>query len=195
MIEGTRSMLQASIDERSEVIARIIEEVPRLIHKQFGEYEQEAKTLASDGSDGDKDIYLNIYNSTLGAHNPDDEYWMIEEINRSLVLLIVSFAETTVKHLLKDPNQKFKGGNYLCKAYNQVNKELSLNLKKIGQYWKGRQGFIKVRNDIAHGRSEVPVDKNFLITGLSGVHKLLRTIADAIDMKEQQKRKNTENTL
>ena len=195
MAFGTRNMLQASIDERSEVIARVIEEVPHLIHKQFREYEQEAETVASDGCDGDKDVYLSIFNSILNAYNPDDEQWMIEEIYRSLVLLIVSFAETTVKHLLKDPNQKFKGGNYLCKAYNQVNEDLSLNLKKIGQYWKGRQDFIKVRNDIAHGRSEDPVDKNFLLTGLSGVHKLLRAIADAIDMKEQQKRKNTENPL
>ena len=175
-------MLQATIDERRDVIERLIEEVPRLIHNQFKDYEQEAKITAADSCDGDNDIYLTIYHNTLAVHNPDDEEWMIGEIYRSLVLLIVSFAETTIQKLLNNPKQKFKG-NYLESAYNQVNKEKCLNLKSIDCYWKSRNTFINIRRNIAHQQGDVPINKQLLLDGLSGAHHLLRTVADAIDTR------------
>ncbi len=175
-------MLQASIDERRDVIERLIDEIPRLIQNQFRDYEKDAKNTASDSCDGDKDIYLTIYHSTLAVHNPEDEEWMIEEIYRSLVLLIVSFAETTIQQLLNNPKQKFKG-NYLESAYNQVNKEQFLNLESIDYYWKGRSSFINIRRNIAHQQGDVHINKQLLLDGLSGAHYLLRTVADAIDKR------------
>ena len=48
-------MLQASIDERTEVIVRIIQSVPEMIHSKFFEYEEYARTVAKDSSDGDEE--------------------------------------------------------------------------------------------------------------------------------------------
>ena len=180
MITGSRNMLQTSIDERAEVIERIITSVPELIHIRFLEYEKQAQVIARDNSDGDQDVYSTILSNVYGAYRPEDEEWMVLEFYRAMVMLICSFAETTIKRLLKNPGQSF-GSNYLCNAYNQVNRESGLGLETIGNYWPEHQDFTQKRNDITHNRKDVIVSQGELLKALSGVHTLLRAVADAFD--------------
>lgn len=105
---------------------------------------------------------------------------MIIELYRSMVMLIYSFAETTIRDFLPDPKPSFSS-NYLCKAYKYLNKQFSLGLKSIGKYWKSHQSFTKKRNDIAHNRKEVDITEVELLEALRGVRILLRAIADAIN--------------
>jgi len=189
MITGSRNLLQASIDERAEVIARLIQSVPELIHAQFTEYEEYARTVARDSSDGDEDVFQTIYSNEYNGFRPDDEEWMIVELYRSMVLLICSFAEGTIKDILPEPKPNFSS-NFLCCAYNYLNDSFSLGLKTIGKYWKGHQDFTQKRNDIAHNRRDVEVTKEDLLDAIKGSHDLLRAIADAIDKKEREQRMN-----
>ncbi len=184
MIRGTRTLLQASIDERTEVIVRLIQSVPELIHTKFSEYEEYARNVARDSSDGDDDVYRTIYWNEYTAFRPDDEEWMVLELYRSMVMLICSFAEATIKDLLSEPKPK-NGSNFLCCAYNSLNDSLSLGLKSIGKYWKGHQDFTQKRNDIAHNRRDVSVTEEELLDAVKGAHCLLRSVADAIDKKER----------
>ena len=61
MITRGRSLLQARIDERAEVIARLIQSVPEMIHAKFSEYEEYARTIARDSSDGDDEEHGEDY--------------------------------------------------------------------------------------------------------------------------------------
>ena len=182
MISGSRSILQASVDERAEVISRLISATPVLIHAKFEEYDQNARKVAVKNCDGDDEVYSTIYANKLSASHPDDEEWMILEFYGSMVMLICSFAESTIRDLLPDPKPSFSS-NFLCNAYNYLNKVLSLNLKSIGNYWKGHQDFTQKRNDIAHNRRVVDVSEKELYDAIDGVHTLLRVIADALDTK------------
>lgn len=178
-------MLQTSIDERCNVIARIIDEVPKLIHIQFSLYEHEAELLATKNCDADSEIYETVYNNTLNSFRHEDELWMIEETYRSMVLLIASFAETTIKGLLKNPNIKFKRSTekYIYQVYDQVRKESLFNLEDIEYYWKDCSGFFDLRNAIAHDHELVQVERSYLFDALFGAHSLLRAIADELDSK------------
>lgn len=187
MIRGTRTLLQASIDERTEVIVRLIQSVPELIHTKFSEYEEYARNVARDSSDGDDDVFRTICWNEYTAFRPDDEEWMVVELYRSMVMLICSFAEATIKDLLSEPKPK-NGSNFLCCAYNSLNDSLSLGLKSIGKYWKGHQDFTQKRNDIAHNRRDVSVTEEELLDAVKGAHCLLRAVADAIDKKEREQR-------
>ena len=184
MIARGRSMLQAKVDENCEVIRRLVSSVPTFIRSFFEKAENEAKEIALHSCDFDREVNATIFNSIYGQVHPDDEECMVNEFYRSMVLLVCSYAETTIKGLLSDPNERFKG-NYLCCAFNKINKEKDLKLKKIGKYWKGRQDFIKKRNDIAHRRRDVDITKEELFEALEGAHKLLRTIADALEEKRR----------
>ena len=187
MITGARSLLQASIDERAEVITRLIQSVPEMIHAKFSEYEEYARTVARDSSDGDDEVYRTIYWNEYNGFRTDDEEWMVLELYRSMVLLICSFAEGTIKDILPEPKPSFSS-NYLCCAYKYLNINLSLGLKSIGKYWSGHQDFTKKRNDIAHNRKEVDVTVEELMDGVEGAHCLLRAIADAIDKRDRAQR-------
>ena len=188
MFTGGRSLLQARIDDRAEVITRLIQSVPEMIHAKFSEYEEYAQTVAIDNSDGDEDVFRTIFSNEFNGYRPDDEEWMVIELYRSMVLLICSFAEGTIKDLLRDPKPSFSS-NYLCCAYNYLNNSLSLGLKSIGEYWSGHQDFTTKRNDIAHNRKEVDVTVEELLNAIKGAHNLLRAIADAIDMRDRAQRK------
>ena len=188
MIKGSRNLLQASIDDRAEVIARLIQSVPEMIHAKFSEYEKYAWTVARDSSDGEEEVFRTIYSNEYDGFRPDDEAWMVIELYRSMVMLICSFAETTIKDLLPEPKPSF-GSNYLCCAYNHLNESLSLGLKSIGKYWKGHQDFTQKRNDITHNRRDVVVTEEELIEAVKGAHSLLRAIADAIDKKDREQRR------
>ena len=185
MVSGGRSMLQANVDETTEVIKRLISTVPMLIHNRFAEVEKLAYSVAIGESEGDDDVYLTVFNSINGQNKPEQEEWMIQEFYRSSVLLICSFAETTLKGLLKNPEECFKS-NYLCCAYKKIREENGFKLKPIGKYWKRRQIFTKTRNDVAHNRREVIVSKEELFEAIDGVHALLRAIADAFEEKRIQ---------
>ena len=188
MISGSRNLLQASIDDRAEVIARIIQSVPEMIHSKFFEYEEYARTVAKDSSDGDEEVFRTIYSNEYNGFRPDDEEWMVLELYRSMIMLICSFAEATIKDLIPEPKPSF-GSNYLCCAYNYLNDSLSLGLKSIGKYWKGHQDFTQKRNDITHNRRDVEITEEELLDAVKGTHCLLRAIADAIDKKDREKRK------
>ena len=175
-------MLQAKINERSDVLSRLVDNVPRLIREQFNQYNKEAEDEARANCDGDMEVYWSMYRSFLDAYCPEDESWMVEEFYRSMVMSICSFAEGMVKGELKNPNQVFRG-NYLCCSFNQVNREKNLGLKRIGVYWPGHKAFIKMRNDIAHSRRNVIVTPTELYDAIRGVHNLLRAMADAIAAK------------
>ena len=178
-------MLQAEIDNNHEVIGRLISSVPDFIRSYFEKAEKDAKEIALHSCDFDRAIYETIFNNIYNQAHPDDEGWMVYEFYRSMVLLVCSFAETTIKGLLNDPDEHFRG-NYLCCAFNKINEEKKLNLKRIGNYWKGHQKFTKKRNDIAHRRSDVGVTKEELFEALDGVHKLLIAIADSLDEKSKK---------
>lgn len=177
-------MLQASIDERTDVIARLIISAPDLIRSSFINHEKNAKAFAKDNSDGDADVYSSLFLSYNNEFRPEEEEWMLFEFYRAMVMLICSFAETKLKGLLKNPAHSFSS-NYLCNAYNQINNESNLGLRSIGHYWKGHQDFTKKRNDITHNRRDVDVTQDELLTALSGVHSLLRAVADAFDRIEK----------
>ena len=53
-----------------------------------------SKTIAIETSDSDREMYCSIYKSICNQYRIDDEEWMISELYRSIVMLIVSFAET-----------------------------------------------------------------------------------------------------
>ena len=179
-------MLQASVDDRKEVIERLISTVPDSIKNHFKDLEYKARLQTEVDSDGDYEVYSSFLRSAYEAYHPEDEEWMIMDFYRSIVLLICSYAETTVKSLLAKPDQTFKS-NYLCCAFNQIKSESNLDLKGIGYYWPGHQQFVKKRNDIAHRHQDVYVNENELMVALSGAHSLLRAIADALEVKRKEK--------
>ena len=172
-------------ERKSAMIMEQYEGNPSVTLLHFSDLHGDAENLARDISEGDWDIYSSVFNSINAQQQPEDEHWMIEEFYRSMVMLICSVAETTIKSLLKNPDERF-GSNFLCKAYKKLNEENSLGLKTIGKYWKGRQGFTKKRNDIAHRRRDVDVTKEELYEAINGVHKLLRAIADAFENIRRQ---------
>ena len=176
-------MLQASVDENCDIILRLLSTVPVLISDYFEEAKIEADSVARDSSEGDENVYNTIFNNIYGSSRPEDKEWMIDEFYRSMYMLIFSYVETTIKGLLMNPNERF-GSDYLCKAYNQLRKENSFRLKKIGQYWKGQQDFRQKRDDIAHNRREVSVSKEELLGAIDGIHALLRAIADAFYLRD-----------
>lgn len=186
MISGSRSMLQASVDDRREVIERLIATVPNQIKNHFNGLEDSARRLAEENSAGDNEEYSSILSGEYESYHPEDEERMIMDFYRSMVLLICSYAETTIKSLLAKPDQTFKS-NYLCCAFKQIKYESDLDLKGIGYYWQGHQQFVRKRNDIAHRHQDVCVNENELMVALSGAHSLLRAIADAIEVKRKEK--------
>ncbi len=184
MVAHGRSMLQVKVDENCVVLRRLIETIPDLIHSHFKEVEKMAANIATNSCDGDVDVYLSEYNSILELYRSNDEDWMILEFYRSMCLLVYSFAETTIRGLLKDPDEKFKN-HFLCNAYNKLREENELKIKKIGQYWKGHQEFTQKRDYISHNRRDVIVTDKELLDAVDGVHLLLRTIADAFENKRK----------
>lgn len=125
-----------------------------------------------------------MYHSFLEMYRPDDESWMIDEFYRSMVMSICSFAEGTVRSVLSKPDKTFKR-NYLCSAIKELNTRQNLGLKEIDKYWGEWRSFIKKRNEIAHSKCEVSATPQELYEAIDGVHYLLRSIADAIDIKQR----------
>ncbi|MBR5175457.1 MAG: hypothetical protein IKW89_05950 [Bacteroidales bacterium] len=190
MITGYRSLLQASIDDKSAVLNRLVFSVPELIHRSFVELEDNAHETALKNSDGEMEIYFSIYHNESERYRPEDEEWMITEFYRSMVLNISSFAETTIKSLLQNPDERFHG-NYLFNAFNKLNEESYLQLDGISTYWEGHQDFTQKRNDIAHNCRDVDITAEELYDAINGVHRLLRAIADALNLRTAEGRSHS----
>lgn len=196
MIARTRTILQARIDENYEVIKRLISSVPDMIRASFAKAEDDAKEIALHSCDFDRVVYFDIYKSLHDQVRPEEEEWMILETYRSYVLLICSYAETTMKSMMKRPFEKRKSGlRFIEDSFNQIKGKYQLvEVPEIVELWPNFGVFFDKRNDIAHGYKdekdyenlkEVIVEKKELAEALEGAYKLLRSCADAIDIKER----------
>lgn len=194
MISGVRNMIQASIDEKAEVIQRLISRTPDLIQNEFDAIEIEAKKIAEEKCNEDPEVCRTIYNRYI-SQRAEDEVWMIMEFYQSMVLLICSFAETTLKSMMKKTqSRRMNGVRYLDDRFAKIRDQYELtSFPEIEFFWPHYSSFLDKRNDIAHGHKDdadqndcekfVVVEKEELVNALEGAHRLLRSIADAIDIK------------
>ena len=137
-------------------------------------------------------IYSNIYSS----QRQEDEEWMLMEFYRSMVLLVYSFLETTMKSMMKEPSNKRKWNiGFLQYSYTNIKDQYELSdFPEIEFFWPHYSSFLDKRKIITHGfknstdqndYDEIIVEEEELVNALDGVHRLLRSIADAIDIKNR----------
>ena len=196
MISGTRNMMQARIDEKAEVLRRLIGRTPALIKEEFKSLDAEAKSISENESNGDPDIRDSLYGSIYASQRLEDEEWMLLEFYRSMALLIYSYLETTMKSIMKRPSIKRKWSiGFLQYSYTQIKDQYELSgFPEIEFFWPNYSSFLEKRKQITHGNKdyddlydyeETFVEEDELIKALEGVHRLLRSIADAIDIKSK----------
>ena len=85
--------MQAMIDHRAEILQRILIEVPQLIERIFKEIEDEIKEIAQAEAGEDIEMKLSIQRSLDEMYRCDDKLFMIELINKALVVMTDRYCE------------------------------------------------------------------------------------------------------
>ncbi len=188
MIAKGRNMVQAHIDETDQVLKRLLTEVPLMIKEEFHKMDNENKEIAKDSADGDVEVEQSIYNSLSKDYRMDNEDAMIQNFYKSMVLMVCSYCETSMKFMLstrKLPRYGKKKTSYIDRLLKGINRVYGLNVK-IDLFWSGKSEFCTLRNDIAHNFVEIPfISKEYIAVNLDGVKRLLRHLADEVDKKNQ----------
>ena len=187
--------MQARIDEKAEVLRRLISSAPALIKEEFKSLDAEAKSISENESNGDPDVFDSIYRSIYASQRLEDEEWMLMEFYRSMALLIYSYLETTMKSMMKMPSKRRWDIGFLQYSFTQIKDQYELSgFPEIDFFWPNYSSFLEKRKQITHGYKdsdnlndyeETLVEEDELIKALEGVHRLLRSIADAIDIKSK----------
>ena len=186
-------MLQTSIDDKTNVLRRLISSTPILIRNEFEAIKTEAQSTAEENGDGDSEVYRTILTSIYYSSRLEEEEWMVAEFYRSMALIICSFAESTLKSMIDSPLRKRNWGQRALDDYfEQIKSKYNLTeFPDVQELWPGYDYFLDKRNDITHGYKDdkgyhdyqiVMIDQGDLLIALDGIHRLLRSIADAIDI-------------
>ncbi len=187
--------MQARIDEKAEVLRRLISSTPALIKEEFKSLDAEAKSISENASNGAPNACDSIYRSIYASQRLEDEEWMLMEFYQSMALLIYSYLETTMKSMMKRPSKRKWSIGFLQYSYTQIKDQYELSgFPEIGFFWPNYSSFLEKRKRITHGYKdsddrndyeETLLEEDELIKTLEGVHRLLRSIADAIDIKSK----------
>lgn len=187
MFAKGRSCRQASIDGNRDIILKLIHLMPILLEEEYTRIDKLDEEISHNVAEGDIDIYASVRGSCFSII--EDEIEMKEHFYRAMVLLISSYVETSLKGMLKKQDMVFHS-NYICCAYKQIKKDWNIHLPRITKLWPKHQDFTQIRNDVAHNRRVVMINEAILFEATYGAHRLLRTIADALESMDLKKNGN-----
>lgn len=181
MIAHGRNTLQAHIDEYAIVLERLLFEVPKQIKSSFSELKKEIEGTAV--SLPPEEAYT-IKSSLTEAYRMDDEAEMIESFYKSMVIMVCSYCETTLLSILPtDIQEQYRNkGRKIDIYYKAIQKYYGVKLQPIRKVWKDKCDFVKLRNDITHGKEydNTLLTSEYINSNLKMVKHLLRTTADII---------------
>lgn len=177
-----RNLFEAYIDEKAEMLERLIQEVPTLIHQEYEKRDEFARNIAKQNSDDDLEVESSIYNSYSGLIDGASE--MINDFYSSIVLMISRYCEITLK-IIADCEQIKGKRSKIDMYYNIISRKYDIKLLPIKKIWKGKTNFCKKRNSITHEK-DIKIDKNYLLDNLNAVNQLLHNTIDLIPKEHIQ---------
>lgn len=192
MFAQGRTERQMLIDHRAEILLRTIYEVKQLIVRAFEDEEIEHNRIAKEVAEGDIEVEKNIQQSFANIYKYDDKDFMLELLNESILVMVDSYCESTLKYL--DNNGKhqeiIKGKTKRkTKIENQLSRILATrNIDSayiLKEHWPSFSEFHRCRNTIIHDRERQTlknIDADYIANNIECVRKLLRAV-DAITAK------------
>ena len=180
MIAHGRNALQVYIDETAMVLERILTEVPLQIKSSFRELET---IIEEETAELPYEEAWSLKSSMENGCRADDEVAMLETIYKSVVVIICSYCERTLKLILPD-NVSYKredGESNIDALFGAVTNALGLHdLGTIDSLWPSKKQFTRLRNDIIHNKKYDTslLNEDYIKSNLKMVKDTLRTIAD-----------------
>lgn len=180
MIAHGRNALQVYIDETAMVLERILTEVPLQIKSSFRELE---RIIEKETAGLPYEEAWSLKSSMENGCRIDDESEMLEAIYKSVVVIICSYFERTLKLILPDDvNYKRENGESNIDAlFRAVTSAFGLHdLGTIDSLWTSKKQFTRLRNDIIHNKKYDTslLNEDYIKSNLEMVKNTLRTIAD-----------------
>ena len=179
--------MQAMIDHRAEILQRILIEVPQLIERIFKEIEDEIKEIAQAEAGEDIEMKLSIQRSLDEMYRCDDKLFMIELINKALVVMTDSYCESTLKEIAKEKkvkNAKMRGNTDIEKLLRKFIDEPKSNVVSfLDKHWPDFEEFHDARNNIIHEdkiRKGNLVDTEYIAHNIESVRQLLRAVDELV---------------
>lgn len=181
MFAKGRTELQAMIDYRAEILQRTLGEVPQLIERLFKEIENETSKVAQVEAGDDVDMKLSIQHSLDEMYRYYDKPFMLELINKALVVMTDSYCESTLKEITKVKKRKAKRGNTdIEKLLAQLPVKPKLNATNfVDEHWPDFVEFHNLRNNIVHeGKVKKGDELNieYIAKNIESVRRLLRAV-------------------
>ena len=180
-------MLQVMIDHRAEILQRILVEVPQCIEQIFKEIESEISTIAQAEAGDDVEMRLSIQHSLDEMYRCDDKPYMIELINKALIVMTDSYCESALKEIAKEKkvkSAKMRGDTDIEKLLRKFIDEPKSNVVSfLDKYWPDFIEFHDSRNNIVHEdkiRKGNLVDTEYIAHNIESVRHLLRAVDELV---------------
>lgn len=175
-----RNHFEVYIDEKADLLERMIHEVPTIIHQEFENGEEYYRTIAHQNSSEDFEIYSSIYNSFSECLEGESE--MIEDFYLSMAVMISRYCETTLKKIAVCDKIKKSNTSKIDLYYEMIATKYGIELLDIDSIWTNKKVFMTKRNEITHD-GDIQVTKEELLINLEQVRHLLQCTIKAVPIK------------
>ena len=181
MFAKGKTELQVIIDHRAEILQRVLDVLPQLIERMFREIETKTSEVAQAEAGGDVEMKLSIQHSLDEMYRYYDKPFMLELINKALVVMTDSYCEATLKEITKvKKGQRKRGNTEIEKILAHLPVKPKLNATSfVDEHWPDFVEFHHLRNNIAHEdkvKKDDDLNKEYIAKNIESVRKLLRAV-------------------
>ena len=190
MFAKGRNYLQAKIDLQNDIFEVMLSKLPELIQEEIRQTSAQKQKEAEEAADGDPEK-SELKNSHLN-YLEDIEYMMTEYFYYAMVIMLYSYAESSLLELNKkaeEVKKTKKKDSKLQKYYNSLCSKYP-SLPHLDETWKEYSNFNKLRNSLAHEMKTVINSKHktgykltndYLQSNLSQIYNMLKLVSDKIE--------------
>ena len=175
-----RNHIEVYIDEKADLLERMILEVPTIIHQEFENKEKYFRNIVQQNPGEDLDNYSSIFSSFSSCLDGEPE--MIEDFYLSMVVMISRYCETTLKKIAVCDKIKKSNTSKIDLYYEMIASKYGIELLDIDSIWTNKKVFMTKRNEITHD-GDIQVTKEELLINLKQVRHLLQCTIKAVPIK------------
>ncbi len=183
MFAKGRTNMQVMIDDRAEILQRTLREIPQFIELIFKNIDAEIKEVALAESGEDPEMKLSIQQSLNEMYHCDDRLFMIELINKAIVVMTDSYCESTLKEIAavkKIKSRKQRGNTDIERLLSRfIVEPQSAEAAFLDKYWPDFVEFHDSRNNIVHEnkvKKEYVLNTEYIAKNIESVRNLLRAV-------------------